>query len=101
MDNPEMCRQPIEIEQRERLHPETRTEDMGLATGDEDEIAGGHPERSSILERDDGRTPAEIVEHRIGKSRQRQTPGAAELVVEEQGPVQSNAMENVGENVHA
>jgi hypothetical protein len=101
MDDPEMCRQPIETEQWQRLHPETRTEDMRLAPGNEDEIAVGHLKRWSILERYDGRTPAEIVEHRIGKSRQRQTPGAAELVVEEQGPVQANAIENVGQNVHA
>jgi hypothetical protein len=96
-----MRRPPIEIEQRERLYSATRPEDMGLAAGDEDEIAGGHTERSSIPERDDGRTPAEIVEDRIRKLRQRQTPGTAKLVVEQQGPVQANAIEHVGKNVHA
>ena len=34
-------------------------------------------------------------------SRQRDAPGAAELVVEEHGPFHTNAIENVGENVHA
>ena len=58
-------------------------------------------ERSPILERDAGRTPAEIVEHRIWKPRQRHTPGVPELVVEQQGPNQANAIEHVSENVHA
>src|SRR5271167_1937799 len=74
---------------------------MGLATGDEDEIAGGHTERPSILEHDDGRTTAEIVEHRVREIRQRQTPGTAKLVVEQQGPTQANAVEHVSEDVHA
>jgi hypothetical protein len=60
-----MRRPTVELEQRERFRPVTRREDMRLAAGDEDEITRGHTERSSILEPDDGRTPAEIVEHSI------------------------------------
>jgi hypothetical protein len=100
-DDPQMCRPPIEIEQRDRFCPAIRPEDMGLAAGDEQEIAGSHAERSPIPERDAGRTPAEIVEHRIWKPRQRHTPGVPELVVEQQGPTQANAIEHVSENVHA
>ena len=37
----------------------------------------------------------------IRRPRQRHGPGAAELVVEEHGPFQTNAIEYVGENVHA
>jgi hypothetical protein len=37
----------------------------------------------------------------IRRPRQRHGPGAAELVVEEHGPFQMNAMEHVGEYVHA
>ena len=37
----------------------------------------------------------------IRRSRQRHGPGAAELIVEEHGPFQTNAIEYVGENVHA
>ena len=37
----------------------------------------------------------------IRRSRQRHAPGAAELVVEEHRPFQTNAIEYVGENVHA
>ena len=37
----------------------------------------------------------------IRRSRQRHGPGAAELVVEEHGPFQTNAIEYVGENIHA
>jgi hypothetical protein len=41
------------------------------------------------------------VKDRIRKSRQRMAPGAAEFVVEKQGPVQANATENVGQDVHS
>jgi hypothetical protein len=100
-DHPQRYRPPIEIEQRDRLCHAIRPEDTELAAGDEHEIAGSHAERSPILERDARRTPAEIVEHRIWKPRQRHTPGAPVLVVEQQGPTQANAIEHVGENVHA
>ena len=49
-----MRRPSIEIEQRDRLRPATRPEDMGLAAGNEDEIALGHLNHWSILERDAG-----------------------------------------------
>jgi hypothetical protein len=74
---------------------------MGLAADDEDEIALGHLNYRSILERDAGCTPAEIMKNGIRRSRQRHGPGATELVVEEHGPFQTNAIEHVGENVHA
>jgi hypothetical protein len=41
------------------------------------------------------------MEDGIRRSRQRHASGAAELVVEEHGPFQTNAIEYVGENVHA
>src|SRR5580704_5067046 len=41
------------------------------------------------------------MKDRIRRSWQGHAPGAAELVVEEHGPFQTNAIENVGENVHA
>src|SRR5271168_131823 len=100
-DDIEMRRRPIKIEQRERLRPAIRAEDMGVAASDDDEIAASHAESSAVLEHDDGRTPAEIVEHRIRELRQRQTPGTAKLVVEEQGSAQANAVEHIGKDVHS
>ena len=73
---------------------------MGLAAGNEDEIAGGHTDRSSLFKRNAGRTLPEIMEHGIRKLRQCQPPGMAKLVVEQQGPIQANTIEHVGENVH-
>jgi hypothetical protein len=51
-DEAEMRRPSIEIEQRDRLRPATGPEDMGLAAGNEDEIALGHLNHWSILDRD-------------------------------------------------
>ena len=96
-----MRRPSIEIDQRDRLRRATRPKDVGLAADNEDEITLGHLNRWSILERDDGRTPAEIMKDGIRGSRQRHAPRAAELIVEEQRPFQTNAIEHVGENVHA
>ena len=95
-----MRRPSIEIGQPDRLRPATRPEDMGLAADNEDEIALRHLNRWSILERDAGRTLAEIVKDGIRRPRQRHAPRAAELVVKEHGPFQTNAIEYVGENVH-
>src|SRR5271167_1543534 len=95
-----MRRPAIEVEQRKRLRPAIGAKDMGVATGDDDEISGGHTERSSIFEHDYGRTPAEIVEDRVRELRQSETPGTAKLVVEQQGPAQAKSVEHVGKNVH-
>ena len=54
MDQADMRRPSIEIDQRDRLRPATRPEDMGLAADNEDEIALGHLNHWSILERDAG-----------------------------------------------
>ena len=96
-----MRRPPIEIGQWDRLRPLTRPKDMALAADNEDEIALGHLNRWSILGRDAGGTPAEIMKDGIRRSRQGHAPGAAELVVEEHGPSQMNAIEYVSENVHS
>ena|ERR1700736_5739145 len=74
---------------------------MGFAAADDDEIACGHADRWSTLERDHGRASAQIVEHGIRKLWQRQAPGTAKLVMEQQGPLQANAIEHVSESVHA
>src|SRR5271170_3253717 len=100
-DDIEVRRRPIKIEQRKRLRGAIRAEDMGVAAGDNDEIAAGHTESSAILEHDDGRTPAEIVEDCVREFGQRQTPGTAKLVVEQQGPAQADAVEHIGKDVHS
>src|SRR5271156_1597874 len=100
-DDIEVRRRPTKIEQRERLRGAIRAEDRGVAAGDNDEIAASHTESSAILEHDDGRTPAEIVKDRVGKVRQRQTPGTSKHVVEQQGPTQVNAVEHIGKDVHS
>ena len=100
-DEADVRRPSIEVDQRDRLRASTRPEDMGPAVDNEDEIALGHLNHWSFLERDAGSTPAEIMKDGIRGSRQRHGPGAAELVVEEHGPFQTNAIEYVGENVHA
>jgi hypothetical protein len=53
-DEADMRRPSIEIDQRDRLFPSTRPEDVGLAADNEDEIALRHLNRWSILERDAG-----------------------------------------------
>jgi len=55
---------------------------MGLASGEKDEIAIDHAERSTLLKCDGGRTAAEIVKHRIRNLRNFQIPGLAEFVME-------------------
>ena len=100
MDDTDMRRPSIEIDQRDRLRPATRPEDVGLAADNEDEIALGHLNHWPLLEHDFGRTSAEIMKDSIRRSRQRHAPGAAEFVVKEHGPFQANAIEYVGENVH-
>ena len=96
MDEADMRWPSIEIGQPDRLRLATRPEAMGLTVDDKDEIALGHLKHCSILERDAGRTPAEIVKNGIRRPRQRNAPGAAELVVEEHGPFQTNTIEYVG-----
>ena len=54
MDEADMRRPSIEIGQPDRLRPATGPEDMGLAADNKDEIALGHLNRCSILERDAG-----------------------------------------------
>ena len=53
-DEADMRRPSIEIDQRDRLRPATRPEDVGLAVDNKDEIALGHLNRWSILGRDAG-----------------------------------------------
>ena len=53
-DEADMRRPSIDIGQPDRLRPATRPEDMGLAADNEDEIALGHLNHRSILERDAG-----------------------------------------------
>jgi hypothetical protein len=55
----------------------------------------------SLFEREGRRAATEIVEQGVGARRQRQTPGMAELEVEEQRPAKANAIEHLGEDVHA
>ena len=74
---------------------------MGLAACDDDKIALGHVEFSSLFEREGRRAPTEIVKQGVGARRQRQIPGMAELEVEEQRPAEANAIEHLGEDVHA
>jgi hypothetical protein len=54
MDEADMRRPSIEIDKRDRLRHSARPEDMGLAADNEDEIALGHLNHWSILERDAG-----------------------------------------------
>ena len=58
-------------------------------------------EFSSLFEREGRRATTEIMEQGVGARRQRQTPGMAELEVEEQCPAKANAIEHFGEDVHA
>ena len=100
-NRPEMRWPTTEIEQRKRLCAAATREEMGLAARDENEVTCGHAKRPTVLQSQTSRTPAQIMEHCIRKLGQRQTPGPAELVVEEHGSLQANAVKHVGENVHA
>jgi hypothetical protein len=73
---------------------------MGLATRDDNKVALGHVELSSLFERERSRTTAEIVEQGVGALWQREIPGMAELEVEQQGSAKANAIEHLGEDVH-
>jgi hypothetical protein len=74
---------------------------MGLAARDDDEIALGHLDFLSLFERKGRRASAEVVKQRVGARRQLQIPGVAELEVEEQRPTETNAIEHLGEDIHA
>ena len=59
---------------------------MGLTTCDDNKVALGHVELSSLFEREGSRTTTEIVEQGIGALWQREIPGMAEFEVEQQVP---------------
>ncbi len=61
----------------------------------------GHLDFPSLSEREGRRALAEIVKQSVGARRQLQIPGMAELEVKEQRPAETNAIEHLGEDVHA
>jgi hypothetical protein len=73
---------------------------MGLAACDDDKVALGHAELSSLFEREGSGATTEIMEQRVWARWQCQIPWMAELEVEEQIPAQADAIENLGEDVH-
>ena len=74
---------------------------MGLAACDDDKVALAQVEVSPLFKREGRRTPTEIMEQRVGARRQFQIPRMAQLEVEEQGPAEADAVEHLGEDIHA
>ena len=74
---------------------------MGLAARNDDKIALGHVDFLPLFEREGRRAVAEIVKQSVGARRQLKMPGMAELEVKEQRPAETNAIEHLGENIHA
>ena len=73
---------------------------MGLATRDDNKVALGHVELSSLFKREGSRTMAERVDQGIGALWQREIPGMAEFEVEQQGSAKTNAIKHFSEDVH-
>ena len=74
---------------------------MGFAACDDDKVALSQIEVSSLFERESRRTPTEIMEQGVGPLRQFQVPRMPQLEVEEQGSAEADAIEHLGEDVHA
>jgi hypothetical protein len=74
---------------------------MGLSARDDDKIALGHLDFLSLSKRESRCALAEIVKQSVGARRQLKMPGMAELEVKEQRPTETNAIEHLGEYIHA
>ncbi|ESY90876.1 hypothetical protein X738_29780 [Mesorhizobium sp. LNHC209A00] len=74
---------------------------MRLPARDDDKIALGDPDFRSLSELEGGGALAEIVKQSVGARRQLKMPGMAELEVKEQRPAEPDAIEHLGEYIHA
>ena len=94
-------RRSIDIDNPQRLGPAIRIKHMGLPTCEDDKIAFRHLDFLPLFEREGRGALTEIVKQRVGALRQLKMPGMAELEVKEQRPAETNAIEHLGEYVHA
>ena len=74
---------------------------MGLPARDDDKIALGYLDFLPLSVRESRGALAQIVKQSVGARRQLKMPWMTELEVKEQRPTETNAIEHLGEYVHA